>query len=261
MPGIFQPIGNVKLTDVAVIRLKKGGRRYEVATYRNKINEFRKNLENDLDNVLQTQEVFSNVSRGEIARREDLKKSFGTDDIEKIIIEILNKGEIQLGKEERTKELESKFHEVASIISRECINTETKKPHPTTIIIKAMRASHISIDLSKNSKRLAVDVFRKLKDSGIIPIARVQMSVCINADSTYLPDIHESIKNLVQNISENFDIQGAKSGYACTVDPGNFRELAQIIKIITDNTGSLSIMSTNSTEHFGGDMKFSENPG
>lgn len=44
MSGIFQPIGSVKLTNVSVIRLKRGGKRYEVAAYKNKIGEFRKNL-------------------------------------------------------------------------------------------------------------------------------------------------------------------------------------------------------------------------
>ena len=36
--------------------------------------------EKDLDDVLQISNVFVNVSKGEVAKSNDLKKSFGTDD-------------------------------------------------------------------------------------------------------------------------------------------------------------------------------------
>jgi Shwachman-Bodian-Diamond syndrome (SBDS) protein len=36
--------------------------------------------EKDLDDVLQISNVFMNVSKGEVAKSNDLKKSFGTDD-------------------------------------------------------------------------------------------------------------------------------------------------------------------------------------
>lgn len=36
--------------------------------------------EQDLDEVLQTHTVFTNVSKGTVAKREDLQQVFGTDD-------------------------------------------------------------------------------------------------------------------------------------------------------------------------------------
>ena len=40
--------------------------------------------EKDLDEVLQTDKVFMNVSKGQVAKKEDLAKSFGTDDVTEI---------------------------------------------------------------------------------------------------------------------------------------------------------------------------------
>jgi ribosome maturation protein SDO1 len=37
MPAIQQPVGQVRLTNVAIVRLKKGKRRFEVAAYPNKV--------------------------------------------------------------------------------------------------------------------------------------------------------------------------------------------------------------------------------
>ena len=44
--------------------------------------------EKDLDEVLQISNVFVNVSKGEVAKSNDLKKSFGTDDRNTIAREV-----------------------------------------------------------------------------------------------------------------------------------------------------------------------------
>lgn len=38
----------------------------------------------DLDEVLQTHSVFVNVSKGQVAKKDDLTKAFGTDDLTEI---------------------------------------------------------------------------------------------------------------------------------------------------------------------------------
>jgi hypothetical protein len=39
--SIFQPGSQIKLTNVALVRLRKGGKRFEVACYKNKVMEWR----------------------------------------------------------------------------------------------------------------------------------------------------------------------------------------------------------------------------
>jgi ribosome maturation protein SDO1 len=60
MGGIKQPATSIKLTNVSVVRYKKGGIRFEIACYNNKVVEYRKKIETDLDNVLQLAQVFTN---------------------------------------------------------------------------------------------------------------------------------------------------------------------------------------------------------
>lgn len=61
---ITQPINQVKLTNVAVVRCNKHGKRFEIACYRNKIMDYRAGLEQDIGEVLQTDRIFVNVSKG-----------------------------------------------------------------------------------------------------------------------------------------------------------------------------------------------------
>ena len=65
---INQPVGQIRLTNVAVVRMNKGGKRFEIACYRNKVVNYRQGLEQDLSEVLQTDRRFTNVSKGEFAR-------------------------------------------------------------------------------------------------------------------------------------------------------------------------------------------------
>jgi len=41
MAGIFTPTNQKRLTNVAVVRLKKGGKRFEIACYPNKVTSWR----------------------------------------------------------------------------------------------------------------------------------------------------------------------------------------------------------------------------
>lgn len=44
--------------------------------------------ETDIDEVLQTHSIFVNVSKGEVAKNEDLKKVFGTDNQSEICLQV-----------------------------------------------------------------------------------------------------------------------------------------------------------------------------
>ena len=166
--------------------------------------------EKDLDEVLQTHTVFSNVSKGQAAKKEDLTAAFNTEDQTKICLEvgtapgvssqrsssplqILEKGELQVSDKERTQHLENTFKEIASLVTGKCINPETKRPHTISIIEQAMRDIHYSVNPNRNAKQQvqftafrsccigrflqALDVIRQLKASNNIPIQQAQMRV------------------------------------------------------------------------------------
>ncbi|KAJ8312568.1 hypothetical protein KUTeg_009941 [Tegillarca granosa] len=92
MARLVQPTNQKRLTNVAVVRLKKGGKRFEIACYPNKVVSWRNKVETDIDEVLQTHTVFTNVSKGEVAKTDDLKKIFQTDSHDEICIKVGKEG-------------------------------------------------------------------------------------------------------------------------------------------------------------------------
>ena len=95
--AVKQPVGQKRLTNIAIVRYKTHGVRFEIACYKNKVFDWRSGSETDLDEVIQTEQIFSNVSKGVMAKEKDLKKAFGKGkSMEEICKEILQKGELQV---------------------------------------------------------------------------------------------------------------------------------------------------------------------
>lgn len=119
--------------------IAQGKKRFEIACYKNKVLEWRSGTEKDLDNVLQIPSVFLSVSKGQTAPNEDLRKAFGAKtEVNDIILEILNKGELQVGEKERHAELERMHTEVIDIVAGKVVDPKTKRVYTAGMIEKAL---------------------------------------------------------------------------------------------------------------------------
>ncbi|KAI5298566.1 hypothetical protein KEM55_003239 [Ascosphaera atra] len=135
---IQQPSGQIKFTNVSIVRLKKGKKRFELACYKNKLLEYRNGTETDLDNVLQVPTIFLQVSKGNTAPNNELAKAFGKTPKEEIIQEILRKGEIQVGERERKEVLDRVEREVLELVSSRLVDPVSKRVYTTGMIQKAL---------------------------------------------------------------------------------------------------------------------------
>lgn len=241
--SIFTPTNQIRLTNVAVVRMKRGGKRFEIACYKNKVVSWRNKTETDLDEVLQTQNVFTNVSKGEFAKKEDLVKCFGHDDIEKICKQILDKGELQISEKERHNALESALKDVATIVSEKCINSETKRPFPVSIIEKSMKQIHFSVNPKKNTKQQALEVIKKLKE--ILPIERCMMKLRIVT--------HKRNKDKLKELASEIESQQIEGDgvleVIMSIDPGNFRSIDELVRSTPKSQlHVLSVVETNDND-------------
>lgn len=175
---VSQPVGQVRLTNVAIVRLKKNGKRFEVAAYKNKVMNWRTGVEKDLSEVLQIDTVFNNVSKGIAASKKDMEEAFGTSEQDKAAIYILNHGEIEVGEKERQALFESLFRDVATIVAEKCVNPDTQRPYTLSLIDKALRDAHFAVVLGKSAKQQALKAVTALQKSGF-SIERARMKVRI----------------------------------------------------------------------------------
>ena len=244
--SLFQPSGQIKLTNVSVVRLKKQGKRFEIACYKNKVLEFRRGVETDLDNVMQTMQVFTNVSKGQVCSSSELEQSFGTKETSKCILEILKKGELQVSTLERNNQLQTMQKDIINIIAEKTVHPDTKRPYPPSMIEKAVDQLHFSINSGKSAKQQALDVIKLLQQQQIIPIQRAQMKIQIKMptkDGKRLKDrLMESISTVIEE-----DFGTAEYQIECLIDPGQFKVLTDLVQAETRGKGHVDVLSLSET--------------
>ncbi|ODQ63154.1 Shwachman-Bodian-diamond syndrome protein [Nadsonia fulvescens var. elongata DSM 6958] len=234
------PSNQKKLTNVSYVRIKKGKKRFEIACYQNKVQDWRKGIEKNLDDVLQIPQVFTNVSKGQIAPHADLKAAFGTTDTNEIILEILKKGELQLGEKERQAQASQVHAEILNMVSSKCVNPNTKRPYPSTMIDKVLTELGFNMAPSKSAKILALDAMKLLISKQIIPIARATMRIRITNNAKESKKWADKVKALASEVEE--ENWGMDWECLCVIDPGRFREVNELVKDQSKGKGSIEVL-------------------
>ena len=185
--------------------------------------------EKDLDEVLQTTAVFSNVSKGILAKREDLLLAFGSDDQEAICKKILAEGELQISDKERKLELDTLFRDVASVLSEKCLNPENHRPYTISMLERALRDVHFSVDPKRPAKAQALEALPILKAKFPIERARMRLRIIVPTGSA------DEVRDLLAQqraVIEEQDLhqQGSMVSMVCLVDPGAFRKLHSLVQ-------------------------------
>ncbi|KAL0438180.1 UNVERIFIED_CONTAM: Ribosome maturation protein SBDS [Sesamum latifolium] len=236
---LVQPIGQKRLTNVAVVRLKKHGNRFEIACYKNKVLSWRSRVEKDLDEVLQSHTVYSNVSKGVLAKSKDLLAAFGTDDQTKICLEILEKGELQVAGKERESQLSSQFRDIATIVMQKTINPETQRPYTISMIERLMHDIHFAVDPHSSSKKQALEVIRELQKH--FPIKRSPMRLRLTIPEENISPLLEKINGWNSTIISR-DESGSQRSIICELEPNFFRDCDGVVRNLQ---GRLDILAVN----------------
>lgn len=246
MSKIFTPSNRIQLTNVAVVRLKKGGHRFEIACYKNKVVSWRNKVDTDIDDVLQSHSIFVNVSKGQTAKKEDLMEAFGTEDQTKICLEILEKGELQVSDKERQHQQDNMFKEIATLVSDKCVDPTTKRPYTVTMIEQAMKDAHYSINPNKTGKQQAIEVIKLLQSSGTLAIERAEMKVRLDIPMKEAKKLKEKLYKLIKK-TESEEYTANSLEILCTIDPGRYREIDELLNSETRGKAIVEVLSFKET--------------
>jgi ribosome maturation protein SDO1 len=191
-----------------IAKLKKGGINFEILVYPREALEFKQGKV-DINNVLVSDEIFSDVERGEKASSNDLNKNFGTENKIEVAKKILIEGDIQIPKELRDELIDKKRKQIAGIISRVSINPMTKAPHPIERILGVMEKKGININYYKSAEDQVQDVIEKIKEE--LPISVENLKLEINVPTKYSSMSYGKIKSFGKILKESWNNDGSFS--------------------------------------------------
>lgn len=139
----------------------------------------------DINNIFEGLIVFEDAKRNKVHAETELVTLFGTSDAIEIAYLMLydRETEWQWTKKQRDENFEKKKRQIIAIIAKNCINPQTKKPHPPQRIEKAMTEAKFSVDVVKSAEEQVKDVISAI--SAIIPIRMENVELALKIPATY----------------------------------------------------------------------------
>ncbi|EAX96105.1 hypothetical protein TVAG_014970 [Trichomonas vaginalis G3] len=230
MADIIIPVGQKLLSNVSIVKLKKNGKQFEIAVTPNKVTSWRNGLEKDIDEVVQSHSIFSNVDRGMLAKQSEVLETLEVDDMEKALRLILDQGKLKLAEKERKLVIENLTKDIASIVASQCVNVNTERPLTPSTVERAMKEIGFSVKPTKPAKTQALKVIRDLK-AAHYPTARAKIRLVF-----YITPEHAekmiSMLPLVEKVDKS-DLN--QTAVIAQVEPGSLR---QVVKELAEQFGA-----------------------
>ena len=146
-------------------RIKAKGKQYEISGDLDAALKF-KTGKGDIMSALQSNQIYYDIKKGNIASSKDLMDAFGTVDAYEIAKKIILSGEVQKNQEFRDEERDKKIRQVVALIIKNA-SDQHGRPYTEERIKTAIHDIHYSFDNRPVEKQMN-DVINKLKE--IIPI-------------------------------------------------------------------------------------------
>lgn len=218
--ALTQPVGQKLLSNVSIVKLDRRGKHFEIAVFPNKVTSWRAGLETDIDEVVQSHSIFSNVDQGMLAKTSNVLEALGVKTLEDGLKLILTEGKLTLAEKERKLRIANATKDIASIVASQCVNSNTQRPLTSTMVERAMKQIGFSVNLKKAPKAQALIVIKKLQEEKYpITRARIRLKFIIKRE-------HEEKMISMLPIVESVERKDDTSVIIAQVDPGNLRPLA-----------------------------------
>lgn len=183
-------------------RLKAGKEKSRLS-----IDEILKNPKIDLELIFESFIVFEDLKRGKKATDGDMEAVFETTDGRIISGHMLLEADIQWTKAQREEEQTKKLKKIITIISKNAINPQNKKPHPYQRIEKAIEEAKVKVDIMKNAEEQVDDIVKKIQT--VIPIRMEQVELAIKIPSSFTAKGYHIVAQLAQIKNEEWQSDGS----------------------------------------------------
>jgi ribosome maturation protein SDO1 len=157
----------VDVDKAVVLRYSKKGHVFSILIDSEKAVDFR-NGKVSLDDVIATDDIFTDVKKGIRASEHELKEVFGTNDSRKVAEIMIRDGELPVTTKQKSNALEEKRKQIINIIVRNGVDPKTGIPHPPQRIESSMEEAKVSIDEHKTAEEQVPEILKAI--TAIIPI-------------------------------------------------------------------------------------------
>lgn len=158
------------------------------------IEEIKKMPDIDINDIYSSLTVFENAKKGDVYPDVFLEEMFGTVDLVEIAYLFLFDKDTEWNwtKSQREEFTAQKKKQIISIISKNSINPQIKKPHPPLRIEKAMKEAKYSVDMYKTAEEQIKDVISAI--SAIIPIRMENIELAVKIPASFAAKAYGTVE-------------------------------------------------------------------
>jgi len=170
------------MSDV-IARIKIKGKNYETLVDVDKALKLKKGEPISISEVLSMDSIFYDSKKGLHVSDNDLEEAFGTSDVMKAAEKIIKQGEIQIPKEYRDSERETKKKKIVEFLTRNSVDPRTGTPHTSDRISSSLDEAGINIE-DKPIEQQIHKIVEKIKTILPIKIKTKKLKIRIPAEHT-----------------------------------------------------------------------------
>ena len=168
------------------------------------------NADIDLNDVFPTFDIFKDVKKGDRVTEAQLEEAFETHEGRIVAAHFLLEGEFAWTQDQRDKWVEKKKKQIITILARNCINPQTKKPHPPKRIEKAMEEARVSIDINQSAEEQVETILKKI--ALVIPIRMEAVNMVVKVPAQYAAKAYNTVERYAQVKKSEWQTDGSWVG-------------------------------------------------
>ena len=224
----------VSLDDAVIARLEKGGNRYEILVDPDLVAEWKVNPEQvSFEDMLATDEVWSDVKAGDRPTSDALENIFGTTDLHSCVERILIDGSIQLTTAQRKQMVDDKRKQIIHAIATTATDPKTRGPHPPSRIENALSEARFSVDPFLSVERQVQDAVDAIR--ALIPLQFVTVRLAFRIQGKDYGGVHQLLRDSIQK--EEWLSDGS---WVCVVEcPGGMK--SDLISRVAKRSSGLDV--------------------
>jgi ribosome maturation protein SDO1 len=158
-----------------------------------------------------------------------------------LYLQILKKGELQVGEKERSAELTNLWRDIATQVSSRCVDPSNKRPYTVGVIEKAMTEVHYSVKTGKAAKSQALDVIKLLQSNNVLPLERARMRIRLTLPSKEGKRLKDKVIENVEKVEE--EDWSEEWELIAEIDPGALRVLNDLLETESKGKGKIETLN------------------
>jgi len=168
-------------------KIRVGSKHYEILVDLELALKLRKGEPVNIQNVLLTNDVFTNAQKGDKAASADLMTAFGTSDVLAAATRIVQKGDIQLPKDYRDEQQDNKKKQVIDWLVRNAVDARNGRPFTAQAITMALDQKGLNITNLPIDQQIS-GITESLKT--ILPIKIETKKIAITIPAVYTGKVY-----------------------------------------------------------------------